>query len=486
MTRISVLPFLLALCSASCTMTVLSRSEMFEDRTIRFDDRGHNPVIVIPGILGSALKDRESGRVVWGAFRGDYANPNRPDGARLVALPMQRGVPLHDLRDEVVPDGVLDRLRVSILGLPVELHAYLYVMHTLGVGGFRDETLGRTGDVIYPERHFTCFQFDYDWRRDNAENARRLHEFILEKKRYVLDELEKRYGDRRTDIKFDVVAHSMGALLLRYYLLYGPQPLPDDGSLPVLDWAGAEHVDRAILVGPPNAGSLQTLLDLTRGASLAFLLPTYPPEVIGTLPAPYQLLPRTRHRSVVDAADPDGTPIDLFDPEVWVQHGWGLAAPGADEKLQVLLPETRAAEERRAVALDHLRKILRRAEQFQRAIDVPARRPETLDVHLFAGDAEPTISVLGVDRATGKLLNLRRAPGDGVVLRSSTVLDERRGGPPQPRILSPIDWSSITFVFSDHLGMTRDPAFTDNVLFRLLEAPRRVTATELGATAPSE
>jgi hypothetical protein len=30
----------------------------------------------------------------------------------------------------------------------------------------------------------------------------------------------------------------------------------------------------------------------------------------------------------------------------------------------------------------------------------------------------------------------------------------------------------VTFLFTDHLGLTRDPAFADNVLYLLLEDPR--------------
>ena len=37
---------------------------------------------------------------------------------------------------------------------------------------------------------------------------------------------------------------------------------------------------------------------------------------------------------------------------------------------------------------------------------------------------------------------------------------------------SPVDWTQITFLYTDHLGLTRDPAFTDNVLYLLLEDPR--------------
>lgn len=91
-------------------------------------DETRNPVIVVPGILGSRLRDHETGRIVWGAFLGTYADPRTPDGARLIALPMAEGRALRELRDGVEPAGALDRLRVSLLGLPIEQHAYLYVL----------------------------------------------------------------------------------------------------------------------------------------------------------------------------------------------------------------------------------------------------------------------------------------------------------------------------------------------------------------------
>ena len=41
-----------------------------------YHDPNRNPVIVIPGILGSKLITKQSTeRVVWGAFSGGYANP---------------------------------------------------------------------------------------------------------------------------------------------------------------------------------------------------------------------------------------------------------------------------------------------------------------------------------------------------------------------------------------------------------------------------
>lgn len=467
---------LLPLLTAACT-TPLRPPDLGDlyTRAAKVHDTQRNPVIVIPGILGSKLVDEPTGRVVWGAFAGGYANPQTPDGARLVALPMQPGRPLRELRDDVRPAGVLDRLRVDLLFMPVELKAYLNILATLGVGGYRDELLGASGAIDYGDDHFTCFQFDYDWRRDNAENARRLHDFILEKRAYVETELTRRYGPLDQPVRFDIVAHSMGGLITRYFLRYGGDDLPDDGDVPPPTWAGAELVEKVILVGTPNAGSVEALRELVDGSVIAPVLPTYPPAVLGTMPSVYQLLPRPRHACVVDAVD-GRTPIgDFLDPKMWEQMGWGLASPRKDDVLVRLLPDVADAAARRRIALDHLHKCLSRARRFFEAIDSPAPpdRPPPPHVrqYLFAGDAVPTDAVLAADRRTGALRVIQQAPGDRTVLRSSALMDERLGGEWSPRLITPIGWTAVQFIFADHLGLTKDPAFSDNVLFLLLESP---------------
>ena len=45
-----------------------------------------NPVVLIPGLMGSKLVDSESGSVVWGAFGSGSVNANSPDGAKLLCL----------------------------------------------------------------------------------------------------------------------------------------------------------------------------------------------------------------------------------------------------------------------------------------------------------------------------------------------------------------------------------------------------------------
>jgi pimeloyl-ACP methyl ester carboxylesterase len=439
------------------------------DRLAQEHDPQRNPVIVIPGILGSKLVDDRDGRVVWGAFAGGYSDPGKPEGARLVSIPMSEGAALAERVDTVRPDGALDRLRVNFAGLPLELNAYVQILGTLGVGGYRDEPLGLAGAVDYGDDHYTCFQFDYDWRRDNIENAQRLHAFILEKRAYVQSELRARYGMENADVKFDIVAHSMGGLLTRYYLRYGDAEPPPAGETPVVTWAGAEHVERAILVGTPSAGSADSLLQLTKGIRFAFFLPRYEPAVLSTMPAIYQLLPRPRHGAVVRAGTADR--VDVLDPDVWEAMGWGLLDPEQDDVLRMLLPDEPDAARRRAIARDHVEQCLRRARRFFAALDVPAAPPPGTDISLIAGDAVPTNARLEVDDE-GRLWVLEKGPGDGSVLRSSALMDERIGGTWQRTLVSPVRWHRVTFLFEDHLALTQDPVFADNVLYQLLEEPR--------------
>lgn len=466
--RHGLLPLLLLAFILGCSSSKIPDLGEIYDRAASHHDPDRNPIIVIPGVLGSKLIEPDSGTVVWGAFGGGSANPKKPEDARLIALPMTPKPAFINMHDEVVPDGVLESVRIRMAGLPFELKAYFHILLTLGVnGGYRDETFD-PGGVDYGSDHYTCFQFDYDWRLDNVQNARRLHDFILEKRAYVAEETRKRYGVER-EIKFDLVSHSMGGLLTRYYLRYGTADLPEDGTMPVPDWSGSRYIDHAILVAPPNAGAVETVESFAHGRRFGPFTPRYEATLLATFPALFQLLPRSRHGLVVDAAS--GRPIEVLDPAAWERYGWGHHAPEQDEILASLLPEVADPAERRRIAGEYLAASLRRARQFQAALDFPATPPEGTSLHLVAGDSVPTPSRL--EASPGGMVEIvAEGPGDGRVLRSSALLDERVGREWHPGVDSPIAWHQVTFLFEDHLGMTQSPIFADNVLYVLLESPR--------------
>lgn len=460
-----MLAALLVACAPSVRHPDLGR--LYNDLA-QAEDPHRNPIIVIPGLLGTRLVQASTGTVVWGAFGLGQVDPDTPEGARMMALPMHRGASLAELRDDVAPDGALDRLTYNVLGVPLELNAYYQILRVLGVGGYRDQ--GLAGAIDYGDRHFTCFQFDFDWRRDIVESAVRLDRFIRLREAYVKAETRKRFGVAPPNVKFDIVAHSMGGLVARYYLRYGTQDLPEDGSLPALTWEGARHIEHLVMIGPPNAGALDALLHLTSGIKPGTFFPTYQAAIVGSMPSAYQLLPRTRHRPVIDG---NGRPVaDLYDPRLWRRNQWGLADPRQETVIEHLLPGIADADQRRKIALDHQAKALRRAKHFAAAMDRPARPPAGTRLFLVAGDAAETNKTAQFD-ARGRLTIDATDAGDGSVLRSSALLDERLPTETRERLKTPIAWHHVLFLFTDHLGLTRDPAFTDNILYFLLEQPRR-------------
>ena len=460
--------------SACASSQKTAHLDLIYEKSAKTDRPDRNPVIVIPGILGSRLKDQGTDTLVWGAFTSGSADPQDPAGARLISLPVEGNKELSELRDDVEPDGVLESIQVDILGIPIELQAYAGIMSTLGAGGYRDESLGLAGAVDYGDDHYTCFQYAFDWRRSNAENAAVLFNYIKQRRIEVQDAYKKNFDIDDVDVKFDIVAHSMGGLVTRYMLRYGDQKLPVDGSLPVLTWAGAEYVNKVILVGTPSGGSSDALVDLVEGRDIGRpFLPYYQPALMGTFVSVYELLPRVRHGHVFYDGDKSKPVEDLYDPALWRRMQWGLLDPRQDEVLKNLMPQVTDPKKRLETAGALLARILREAKSFTQALDVPARSPKGLDIILVAGDATPTKQDISVDSSTGSLSVVGFGDGDGTVLRTSVLMDEREGGEWQPYVQSPIDFQSVMFLPDDHLGLTKSVVFQDNVLFWLLEDPGR-------------
>lgn len=453
-------------------------------KSIAYEGVERNPVIVIHGFLGARLQDTKTGQLIWGEFTGmELLKGFSNDQLKGISLPMEIGKPLKDLKTNIRPVSILNRVDIKILGMRYNMEAYDKMLEIIADSGYVPEDK----ELPAGKNFFSLFVFYYDWRRDLPENAARLHDFILQKREYMQAQYKKCYGVDNYDVQFDIVAHSMGGLLSRYYLQYGDQDLPEDGSMPVLDWRGSKCIDKLVIVATPNAGYLDTFVELQNGLQLASNAPVYPPGVIGTFPTYYQMLPLVNTRSLIYKDDPAGKAIDIFAPEIWKKFKWGLASPKQDEVLKILLPDAKTAEERHAIAIDHLEKCLKRARQFTDAMRVEALPPDDVALYLFLGDAVPTRRTLEVDRNTGAFEVTSYEPGDGKVLATSARMDDREGRDWKPFAGSPIKWQIVMHIFAAHMGITKSQEFADNVSYYLLETTtKKQTEKRRQAASPEK
>ncbi len=430
-----------------------------QEKSIAYEGVYRNPVIIVHGFLGSNMLDKKTGKNVWGKFSSEDGYSISEEKMRALSIPMVKLKPLKDIKDDTVPNGALNTVEVNFLGMTFKENAYLNLVNVLHDGGYQLEGMPLDkGKNIY-----NLFQFSYDWRRDLQENAVKLHEYILEKRKYVQKQYEVLYGVKDYDVQFDLIGHSMGGLVSRYYLYYGTADLPEDGEKPNITWAGSRYIDRLIILGTPNAGYLDTLLEMQKGTDL----PPFPPGLVGTWPTYYQMMPDPSTRSVVYENDQNKA-VDIYDLMTWVKMKWGLANPDQTEVFKVLLPDVKDPVERRLIAFDHLKKCLQRAKKFKEAMCIPATPPEDVKLYLVLGNAVKTTSKATLNEKTGELKVIEYGPGDGKVLESSAMYDEREGQKTWvPFFYSPIAWNSIIQLRAAHMGITTDPAFKDNILFLL-------------------
>ena len=424
-----------------------------------------NPVIVIHGLLGARLTDRADGENVWGSF--SYRSISEGEHFAKLAHPMGLDRPLNELRNSVEPSGVMDYSAVRVMGLNFYINNYDMLLDLLENCGYQPEVT-----PLPSNRHFaSMFIFYYDWRRDISENACRLAAFIQQKKTYLEQRYEAIYHHRNYPVKFDLIGHSMGGLLARYYAMYGGKLLPGEkhGPRPVT-WAGAKNIGKLIMIGTPNAGYVDTLLELNHGLRLVSAAPAYPKALIGTFVSYYQMLPDPTCRAVQYE---DGSPVDYFDLRTWERYNWGLLDPEQDIWLQRLLPKVTDPAARRKIARDHLDKCLVRARQFRKAMlpDKLPPPPRGLQFYLIAGDAVLTNQVVQVDRKTGAVKVVKTETGDGKILTSSAVFDRRTGNSWQWQMDSPIPWRAVYIFQGGHMGIMNSPVFASNLSYILAGIP---------------
>ena len=436
---------------------------------------GKRPLVIIPGVLGSQLVNSKTKEVIWpAAFRSKGGG---------LALPVTPN--LAENRDDLEPRSIIDTLKFSRL-IP-EIFIYHQLLEALrDFGGYSEGDWNNPGETGDRDKFYV---FAYDWRRDNVENAA-----LLIRR---LSELKSRLG--RPDLRFNIVAHSMGGLIARYAAEYGETDLPGDGVAPVPTWAGAVHINKILMFGTPNEGAADAFVTLLDGYSITDgrharlrLLTNLGPEDNFTAPSLFQLMP---HRGSERFLDGDLKPIevDLYDPNTWRKYGWG--APNNPDYRRRFVSGRQVGQAGPTLEdLDgYMAAVIHRAQRFHEALDAPLGGGKSVVLLAFGGDCEDTLNSPVIIRnekanrwvtmteakqirsSTGRLISKKEmiaamyAPGDGRVTRRSLLAENlvlHQSG--SPFVKAGLPFAYAVFACDRHGELQNNKNLQDNALTALV------------------
>ncbi len=436
-------------------------------------ERGKRPIILVPGILNTTLVNSKTREIVWpSAFRSDDDE---------LGLPIT-GDPLNS-RDNLIATKAIESAR--FLPLTPRVNILGDLLESLRThAGYREgdwENPGPDGD------RDTFYTFVYDWRRDNVQIAQQLIERISSLKSKL----------NKPELRFNIVAISMGGLIARYAAMYGVADLPADGTAPVVTWAGAAHIEKIFMFGVANEGSMEAFATVLNGYSITEgankrrrLLHKLSREDAFTALAVFELMP---HRQTARFLDQDLKPlkIDLYDPVNWKLYGWSIAHNPEFRKRfgrKQTLSETASNDSAADVLEANLAAILERTRLFHQALDASLEEQSPISLLAFGGDCDETLNaaIVYYDMKRNRWVTVtsprdlrasdghkisreevKRAmylPGDGRVTRESVLGENLTGRRTQSLYQLPLPIVHAFFVCGGHGGLHNNEILQDNSL----------------------
>ena len=413
------------------------------------------PVILIHGVFGARLRDRDTGKEVW------------PGGITSLLFTSYDDIALPIDADTLQP-ATSDLEAYAITDRAAGRDFYGAIIRTLETAGGYSK--GIPGEPVSDGRR-RYYILVYDWRQDNVQTARRLDELI--------SRIRSDYAD--PDLKVDIVAHSMGGLATRYYLRYGTTDVLDGNDFPMSELGNA-RVRKVILLGTPNLGSVSGLNEFLQGFRIG--LRRIPTETFVTMPSAYQLFPHPIRSALVNA-NGEVLDRDLFDVDIWRAFQWSIFDPQVRERIINRFPDPEEGEAYLALLERYFEKHLERARRFVWSLTVPVEYSKVRHV-VFGGDCELTPARILVEEVNGEsVLRLRPGevtmrvpgvdyeklmlePGDGRVTKPSLFAREALD-PTVPRhrySFFPMDHSIL--LCESHDSLTGNISFQNNLLNILL------------------
>jgi pimeloyl-ACP methyl ester carboxylesterase len=419
------------------------------------------PVILIPCLLGSRLARADNGVELWPGGTRKLLTSDYWD----LALRIDP-VTLEPIDDGLVPSGIFEGAAGKDF--------YRKIMQELReAGGYQ---LARPGERAGADRA-RLYVFTYDWRQDNVKSVRKLDELI--------EQIRRDYDDPY--LRVDIIAHSMGGLIVRYYQRYGTVDVLDGNSF-LVTGLGLSKLRRIVLLGTPNQGTVTAVHKFLNGYRVGFsALPT---EGVATMPSTFQLFP---HPLVDWVVNINGQPLnfDIFDIEFWRRYEWSIF----DHRVQRRMDRNRGVWPGQEVFENWFQKRLERGRRFVWSLMVPAGDVPLIKPLLLGSDCVPTPRRLVFENIEGESIarlrpeqilvpkpgvdyeSLMFAPGDGSVTLSSLLSRQDLNSEVPRQEQASLETERELIVCARHDALTSNDVLLDALIEYLL-APDHALVSE--------
>lgn len=442
--------FLLSLVVASCSgplqpdlHTIYRTQSLLKARTT---------VIFIPGIMGTQLKEKGHENTIWPG----------------TTLDLLLGSHFSELALPVASDDVLkkeDNLELAGLFMAAAgKDFYAPIIDTLqSSGGYRCAPSAQISAET------DCVIFTWDWRKDLVAAAQNLDQ-LIEKLRRLKN---------NPNLKVDIVAHSAGGLITRYYSRFGGQDVLNADQFDIT-YAGGKKIRKAILIGTPNYGSISALQQSIMGIPVAWK--EIFPEIIATMPSLYELLPHPDRSWMIDNYG-ERVERNLFIIDTWRESQWSIFDPSVQARLGKQFSNAADSKKYLNQLETFMTQGLIRGRRFHRALSFPQKDAPNKFI-VLGGDCVLTPARCLIERINGRdyvrllpqhvvnriegvdYAQLMLEPGDGSVTKASLLARDSLNPTDHEPGDFPIDYEF--FVCDEHSSLTGNITFRDNLLNILL------------------
>ncbi len=298
-------------------------------------------IIVIPGYYGTRLVRETDRKLIFisltQALFGDQA----------LTLP----VPGLGLKGTTAlqPEGLLEEVDVVPLLYSIDVYGSLMAQLRLS-----------------KKKSRKVFSLTYDWRGDLMKSVRNLDGLI-----------------RRLQIEgtqdISVVAHSMGGLIVSYYLRYGTQEIESA----IETWEGAKSLKNVVMAGVPFLGVMHSFRNMNFGVTVGLNASLLSAEAYASFPASYYTLPIADSDELLSRQLQPVTGM-IRNSKHWRQSEWGLLR-------KTMEPASNEIAERRAVYTAFW---LHRSQRFLELLGAPptTTHPDLPPLLYLYAKGTPTLS----------------------------------------------------------------------------------------------